>query len=807
MGKKVLALVTCIMLTLIWSISVGNITQAVEPVTLTGETMTLYELDKDKSLKIGEELSSPALKVSGSTKIVVVENRDGTPSLQLKDRINNYDAVDILFSEISKVGENTFITGTYTIDVKGHVEAEDISKGQFLIGMTESPYGELTSRIVPESDGSFELSYTKTFTDASEIASLDYNYRIQTPPDVFTTFYVDNIIVKVQGAEEAEIGIRKLYSYTFDNEEEEGERFTVAASSEIEWYEGTGMGKEDNMALKVTHIPGQSYTSADNAVRLTLDEPLPAGGIYKISAWFYASSKENQGKGTLTGPGIVLNADYAGSTGVSKFPNDMGTLPLDEWKEINITLPVRETPLESIDFRLVVNDADKHPDVWLLDDIVISQSGETMEVLVPEWDITISSLKEAYADYFLIGNIMEPAQTADTQTTAMFKHYYNVVTSENAMKPVNMTTAKGEYKFNQADILIDWAEENNVLIHGHTLVWHSQSAQWLTMNQDGTPLTRAEARANMEEYINTVAGRYAGKLISWDVVNEAFKTSISDVPSNWKDVLRKNEEPDGSPWYRAYANGADISKGEDGSDYIYDAFVLTRLADSNTVLYYNDFNETEAGKREAIAMMVEELNKKWETDERNTEPERLLIEGIGMQAHYWSYDFSASKIEDSIQRFSKTGAEISVSELDIPLGFYNNYRQRTEEPTKEEELQQADLYKQAFEIYKKYSDSIRRVTFWGKADPQSWRFEGYPLLFDKNFTAKEAYFAVMEVAEDKNEESVESVVEDKEDEAVTVSEVSKTGNNSNKQMIIILIVLVVIIAIFFILRLMKRRGG
>lgn len=769
------------------------------PIALTGDNMTLYELDADKNLTIGEELKSPALKVSGSVKIAVVKGEDGTPSLLLKDRVNNYDAVDILFSEISKASDNSFITGTYTINVKGHVEAEDAGKAQFLIGMTESPYGELTSRVTPASDGSFELKYTKNFADTSEVSGLGYNYRIQTPPSVLATFYVDNITVTVQHAEKAEIGFQKLLSFNFDNQKEQGDLFTVAASSEIEWVEASGIGKEDNTALKVTHIEGQSYVGADNAVRLTLAEPLPAGGIYKISAWFYAPSGENKGKGTLTGPGIVLNADYAGATGISKFPSDMGTLPLDEWKEVNATLPVSAAPLTSIDFRLVVNEADKHPDVWLLDNIVISQSG-TEQVVVPEWDLTLASLQEAYADYFLIGNIIEPGQLQNADTTAMFKHHYNVVTAENAMKPGNISSAKGVYNFDNADKLVAWAEENALKVHGHTLVWHSQSAPWLTTKADGTPLTRAEAKANMEDYINNVAGHFAGQVISWDVVNEAFLPGVPDAPADWRDVLRKYEDNgNGSPWYQAYENGADKSKGEDGSDYIYDAFVFTRLADPGAVLYYNDFNETEAGKREAIAMMVEELNKKWKTDQRNTEPDRLLIEGIGMQAHYWTGDLKVSDVEASIKRFIKTGARISVSELDIPHGDYMTYRQRVDAPTKEEESLQADLYRQLFEVYKKYANSIERVTFWGKADPQSWRFEGYPLLFDKYFAPKEAYYAIMGVAEDKN---IEPVAVEAAEAAETVHETPKTGEDSGRQMIwaaaAILFVPVMIFA--------KRRG-
>ena len=118
-----------------------------------------------------------------------------------------------------------------------------------------------------------------------------------------------------------------------------------------------------------------------------------------------------------------------------------------------------------------------------------------------------------------------------------------------------------------------------------------------------------------------------------------------------------------------------------------------------------------------------------------------------MPAHYWTYDFSSSKIEASIKRLIETGVEISISELDIPLGFYNNYTQRTAAPSEEEERLQTDLYEKTFLLFKKYSDSITRVTFWGKSDSQSWRFEGYPLIFDKDFAPKKEYFAVMSVVE------------------------------------------------------------
>lgn len=147
----------------------------------------------------------------------------------------------------------------------------------------------------------------------------------------------------------------------------------------------------------------------------------------------------------------------------------------------------------SIDFRFVVNTGANHPDVWYVDKIVISQVGDPQRI--PTWDLTIPSLAKAYEGNFLFGNIIEPNQL-DSKTTNMDKSYYNVTTPENAMKPNSISTAKGVYNFPGADSTITRAQQNGIKVHGHTLVWHSQSPNWLYKNTDGTPLTRSEARQN-----------------------------------------------------------------------------------------------------------------------------------------------------------------------------------------------------------------------------------------------------------------------------------------------------------------------
>jgi len=392
-----------------------------------------------------------------------------------------------------------------------------------------------------------------------------------------------------------------------------------------------------------------------------------------------------------------------------------------------------------------------------------------------EWDLSLPSLKDTFADYFGVGNIMEPRDIFRESTEEMFRHHYNFVTAENAMKPSNMSSSNGTYSFQQQDLLVNWAIDNDIKVIGHALVWHSQSARWLTGTADA-PVTRAEARENMEQYINKVAGHYAGKIHSWDVVNEALLTSISTALEQppegwWKTQLRTaSGGNDASPWYAAYANGMNEEAGEHPGDYIYDAFVFARLADPDAILYYNDFNETEQGKREAIAQMTEELNAKWETDPRNTESGRLLIEGIGMQAHYWTSDLVPAAVGWSIERFAQTGAIISISELDIPMGRWRGYQDATEENLQK----QAELYFELFVVFMRHADVIERVTFWGKADPQSWRKDGHPLLFDADFEAKPAFHSIMMLAPPEEPPAEEEPEEEPEIPENSASEPEKT---------------------------------
>lgn len=344
----------------------------------------------------------------------------------------------------------------------------------------------------------------------------------------------------------------------------------------------------------------------------------------------------------------------------------------------------------------------------------------------------VVSLKEVYKDHFLIGNTVSPADLTNAAKYDFMKFHYNALTPENATKPDSIwSNPTRDPSFTSADNMLTQVKADGFYTIGHALAWHNQSAGWPQSGQNYT-----EARASLKRYISTIAGHYSQgpyKLNTWDVVNEAMRDNPEN-PTDWRNALRSGIQPTERPsrWFEAYANGGN------GWDYIYDAFLFAREAAPDAILYYNDFNDEElANKAIAIASMVNELNERY----ANEHPEvngRKLIEGIGIQGHY-NLRLNVDNLEEVLKVYSETGCEISITELDVQF----NGTSAEVPPTEAQLKEQAELYAKLFMLYKKYSDNIERVTFWGVADNNSWRRSGYPLPFDSSGAPKEAYWAII----------------------------------------------------------------
>jgi len=265
--------------------------------------------------------------------------------------------------------------------------------------------------------------------------------------------------------------------------------------------------------------------------------------------------------------------------------------------------------------------------------------------------------------------------------------------------------------------LVEFARANNMAVHGHTLVWHQQAAEWMFKDAAGnkmtaTPENKELLLKRLETHIREVVGRYKDDVNVWDVVNEV-------VDANRPDCLRR------SVWYEIT-----------GVDYIVTAFNVAREVDPDAVLLINDYNTYQAKKRECIYTLVSDLQE-----------QGVPIDGIGMQMHVNIAIPSIDAIETTIERFAELG-EVHITELDMSV--YSNDTAAYDTVPEEVLLEQGYRYGEIFEVFKRHADSIGSVTFWGLADDTTWLKTfpttrlNLPLLFDEQLQAKYAYWAIVD---------------------------------------------------------------
>jgi len=314
-------------------------------------------------------------------------------------------------------------------------------------------------------------------------------------------------------------------------------------------------------------------------------------------------------------------------------------------------------------------------------------------------------LKDIYNDYFLIGNIYTP-NMPNSKIGSFLSEQFNVITAENIMKPLLIQPQKDEFIFSQSDEMMKFAKENDLEVIGHTLCWHNQSLNWI----DEENTTKEQALEILRTHIETMMGRYKGKIIAWDVLNEAFSDGCELDTHEWRLHLRD------SKWLRMI-----------GPDYVRYVFEIAHRIDPDAKLYYNDYNLNYSAKAEATYYMVKELRESG-----------VPLHGIGMQGHYHT-NTPIESVENSLNLFSKLeGIEVSITELDVTI----TGSEKTSVLSDEHGIIQGQVYAQLFQVYKKYHAIIKRITFWGIEDSTSWRSDRFPTLFNKDLTPKPAFFAV-----------------------------------------------------------------
>jgi endo-1,4-beta-xylanase len=351
------------------------------------------------------------------------------------------------------------------------------------------------------------------------------------------------------------------------------------------------------------------------------------------------------------------------------------------------------------------------------------------------------TLRDAYAGAFLIGTSVggAVASGADTATRRIVVGQFNTITAENVLKAQPINPRPGVYNFGPADAYVAFGEANDMFIVGHTLVWHNQTPDWFFTDSAGNPNTHDAQVERLRSHIETVAGRYAGRIDAWDVVNEVIDNDGSYRPTTW------------------------VRSIGDGDELVRLAFRYAAEYAPGTELYYNDFNAWRPTKRDGIVRMVRMLQR-----------EGIRIDGIGIQGH-WGLDYPKTEyIEAAIDSFAALGVKVMITELDVDvlpltkegqiIGTVMSDPQFQLEEFKDfldpyrgglpGDVQKAlaDRYAELFGIFYRKRDRIARVTFWGVHDGASWKNgypipgrTNYPLLFDRDRKPKPAFDAVLAV--------------------------------------------------------------
>lgn len=286
---------------------------------------------------------------------------------------------------------------------------------------------------------------------------------------------------------------------------------------------------------------------------------------------------------------------------------------------------------------------------------------------------------------------------------------FDELTPENIMKPDLMQPERGVFDFSHSDALVDFATSSDTRVHGHALVFQAfsnpQMPEWM-LNFQGTP---DEWRAVLEEHIETIVSRYAGRIESWDVVNEILSDENGAIrPIVWQQGM--------------------------GDDFIEASFRAAHRADPNADLYLNDYKFPDLPhKLDGAIEIVEDLLDR-----------DVPIHGIGFQMHVLADFPKEDQIRLAFRRAAETGLLVKVTELDVRVNSGGGYQSLGDDLA----VAQANQIRIVIEAYLDEVPPEQRggITMWGISDPDSYLSGGpdWPLLFDDQLEAKPAYDAFRE---------------------------------------------------------------
>jgi endo-1,4-beta-xylanase len=311
----------------------------------------------------------------------------------------------------------------------------------------------------------------------------------------------------------------------------------------------------------------------------------------------------------------------------------------------------------------------------------------------------------------LIGAAARPYLFSEAAYSETLAREFNMIEPEDAMKWLALRPTAETFDYRDGDAVVRFAQAHNMKVRGHCLVWDHNNPDWLIHGN----FTPSQLSQLLREHITTVVKHYSGQVFAWDVVNEG---------------LDENGRLRDSPWY----NRPGIGHVGKGQEYIEQAFRWAHAADPHALLFYNEAEAEELGRKsDALFAMLKDFKRRG-----------VPIDGVGLQMHLSLPGLDMASVAANMARLASLGLQVHITELDVSLPI---------DPTSAT-ASKADLLRQA-EIYRGvvraclHTAGCSAIQIWGFTDKYSWigshsrGARGAALPFDRSYRPKPSYDTVL----------------------------------------------------------------
>ena len=452
--------------------------------------------------------------------------------------------------------------------------------------------------------------------------------------------------------------------------------------------------------------------------QIGVNNKMYVGSTYSISVWVKLAPTATQAD-TLR---VSLQTTLAGVTSYNTVVGNT-PVPLGTWVQLSIPNYSMAFAYDPGQAYLYV-ESNSGSQSFYIDDFQLTY--------VPPLQIQtdIASIYQTLADYFPVGAAIDSSDISGPHSQLLIKHFNSIV-SGNDMKWSSVEATEGQYTYATADQEVSFAQQNNMRIRGHNLVWAngSQTPAWVFLESDGvTPLSAANAAdvslltQRIQNHIMNEVQHFGSAVYVWDVVNEPLDPTQSDCLSH-------------GPFYTVL-----------GAKYIDIALKAARqYAPAGTQLFINDYSTTDSDRLQCLIKVIRSLRSRG-----------IPLDGVGHEMHNHIDNPTPISIFEAIDTLARffPGLHQQVTEHDVSVykasDNTSNYGANGGTVPESIIAEQGWLYEKDFKEVRKLKGKLDAFTFWGMADDDTWldsfpinRLD-LPLPFDTRLQAKPAYYGIVD---------------------------------------------------------------